>query len=203
MATFGLSSGAVSGVGGLLSTPIITAVDANKLAQEYNATAKIQAAVAQLNPPQTAGGVFGAVGVVSNPAGAISALRTVSSDLANADKSVQGLDLAVLQATANNQLKLATEQVYFIQIQAIRSTASVGQFKLIFDLTEQAKQDLTPFLKTYGYTLTQIPIGDISKAPINSLGKNLYNGSGRAQYKGESVTYYSFGSGSTMILVQW
>ena len=202
MATFGLSSGAVSGVGGLLSTPIITAVDANKLAQEYNATAKIQAAVAQLNPPQTAVGVFGAVGVVSNPAGAISALRTVSSDLANAGKG--GADLAVLQATADNQLKLATEQVYYSQIQAIRSTASVGKFRLIFDLTEQAKQDLTPFLKTYGYTLTQVPIGDISKVPdqSNLFGK-LQNKSGQAQYKGESVTYYSFGSGSTIILVQW
>ena len=196
MPTFGLASSNYS-------TTIITAVDANKLAQEYNAAAKIQAAVDQLNPPQTAVGVFGGVVVVSNPAGAISALRTVNSDLATADKMVGGPDLAVLQATAATQLKLATEQVYYSQIQAIRSTASSGQFKLIFDLTEQAKQDLTPFLKTYGYALTQIPVSDISNVPPLNRGKYSNSRQGNAQYKGESVTYYSWESGSTMILVAW
>jgi hypothetical protein len=185
------------------TTTIITATEANKLAQEYNAAAKIKAAVDQLNPPQTSVGVFGGVVVVSNPAGAISALRTVSGDLANASKLKASPDLTVLQATADSQLKLATEQVYYSQIQAIRSTAGLGKFKLIFDLNEQAKQDLTPFLKTYGYTLTQIPVSDISQPPMTaSLGK-IYQTSGQAQYKGESISYYGFGSGSTMILVQW
>jgi hypothetical protein len=192
-------SGSVSGVGAFITT-VITATEANKLAQEYNAAAKIKAAVDQLNPPQTSVGVFGGSKVVSNPAGAISALRTVSGDLANASKKVAGPDLAVLQATANSQLKLATEQVYYSQIQAIRSTAGLGRFKLIFDLSEQAKQDLTPFLKTYGYTLTQIPVSDISNV-YGGTGKMFSNGA--AQYKGESISYYGFGSGSTMILVQW
>ena len=171
---------------------VLTAPEANSIAKTAIADQQIAIALAQVNA------VSAFQPALSNSnSGAIQTLKQLDSTLLS--KGITPQD-AVLKGQIAVQLKVVIEREYFQQIQAIRSTASSGAFELIFDLTEQAKQDLTPFLKDKGYTLTEIPTSAISNVPIS---KGKMSPGSLATYEGRTIKYYSFGVGSTMILVHW
>ncbi len=182
----------------------LTATEANSLAKTALANQKI-AEVTQL---QTATGIGSLAGsLYSNKSlGAVGPAQATSSaaiqKLKELDSSLNYTADPILQQQVTTKLQTEIESLYWSQLQAIRTTANNGQFELIFDLTEQAKIDLSDFLKGKGYKLNEVPVSSVSRtASLSGSGK--LKGTVTADYQGRSVAYYSFGQGSLIVLVQW
>ena len=191
MATLG-SIGSLSSSGGVAPRIAqINAIEAKAIATQYNAEQTIAQAVAAVNAYSAS------KANLSNNSNAISSLKTVSKSLSST--TTTDAFGQTIKAEAVKQLNTAVGTIYYDQIQTIRTVATQGKFELLFDLTEQAKQDLTDYLKEQGFTLTAIPISDIANI-VTLQGKSVIS---TATYQGTPITYVTYGNGSNMVLVTW
>ncbi len=178
----------------------LTATEANSLAKTALANQKI-AEVTQLQTTTSSGSLYS-----NKSLGAVGPAQATSSaaiqKLKELDSSLNYTADPILKQQVTTKLQTEIESLYWSQLQAIRTTANNGQFELIFDLTEQAKIDLSDFLKGKGYKLNEVPVSSVSRtASLSGSGK--LKGTVTADYQGRSVAYYSFGQGSLIVLVQW